>query len=158
MTAMKSISIRDANRHDLPAIIALLADDDLGKSREVVSEEIDPAYVRAFEVLAADPRTRLMVAEEAGRIVGCFELVFIPGLTRRGAERAQIEAVRVAKDVRGDGLGKLMMTWAINHAKSRGCRLIQLTSDKRRSRAHQFYTKLGFEQTHEGFKMELSQP
>ena len=158
MTAMKTVSIRDAQRHDLPAIIALLADDELGRGREIVSKEIDPAYVRAFEMLASDPRTRLMVAEQGGRIVGCFELVFIPGIARRGAERAQIEAVRVASDIRGDGIGKLMMTWAINHAKSRGCRLIQLTSDKRRARAHQFYAKLGFEPTHEGFKMELAQP
>jgi GNAT superfamily N-acetyltransferase len=158
MTAAKSVSIRDAQRHDLKAIIALLADDDLGKHREVVSDEIDPAYVRAFETIAADPRTRLIVAEQAGRIVGCFELVFIPGLGRRGAERAQIEAIRVARDVRGEGVGKLMIQWAINHAKSRGCRLVQLTSDKRRTRAHQFYAKLGFAPSHEGFKMEIAQP
>lgn len=158
MTAPKTISIRDAQRHDLHAVIALLADDELGKARETVSDDIDPAYVRAFEAIAGDPRTRLIVAEEAGEIVGCFELVFIPGIARRGAERAQIEAVRVASKVRGDGLGKLMMTWAINHAKARGCRFIQLTSDKQRARAHQFYEQLGFKATHEGFKMEIAQP
>lgn len=146
-------SIRDAEPADLPAVVALLADDVLGAGREALP--VDPAYARALAAIRDDARNRLLVMEAGGEIVGCFQLTFIPGLSHQGRERAQIESVRVAGTRRGQGLGERMMRWAIAEAKARGCGLVQLTTDKRRRDAHRFYERLGFVATHEGMKLPL---
>ncbi|HEY7486785.1 MAG TPA: GNAT family N-acetyltransferase [Streptosporangiaceae bacterium] len=143
---------RIATRADLPAIIALLADDILGKARDFTV--VDDAYERAFAAIDADPRNVLAVADD-GDIVGCLQITFIPGLGRHGAERAQVEAVRIRSDRRGAGLGRRFMTWAIDQARERGCALVQLTTDKVRTDAHRFYADLGFIATHEGMKLAL---
>lgn len=146
------VIFRDARREDVPAIVALLADDHLGAGRET---GLDDAYWQAFEQIAADPRNRLVVAEADGQVVGTLQLTLLPGLSRHGMLRAQIEAVRVAAQQRGQGLGHAMIEWAIGQARERGCGLVQLTSDKRRLDAVRFYESLGFTASHEGLKLPL---
>ncbi|MBO4163945.1 GNAT family N-acetyltransferase [Micromonospora antibiotica] len=150
---MTDVILREAVRDDLPAILALLADDVLGRAREHTG--VDEAYERAFAAITADPRNQQLVAERAGEVVGCFQLTYIPGLGRHGAERALVEAVRVRSDLRGHGVGQAMMTWAIDEARRRGCGLVQLTTDKSRTDAHRFYQRLGFVASHEGMKLPL---
>ena len=152
---MDEVIFRLATRADVPAVLALLADDALGASREVVTEEVDAAYWRAFEQIDADPRNELVVADDGGTVAGTCQLTFTPSLSRRGAERMTIEAVRVRDDLRGRGVGRDMMTWALDRARERGCRLAQLTTDKRRTDAQRFYASLGFAATHEGMKLTL---
>jgi GNAT superfamily N-acetyltransferase len=147
------VIFREATRADLPAIVALLADDVLGKSRDFAS--VDDAYERAFADIDADPRNLLIVADDGGEVVGCMQITYIPGLGRHGAERAQIEAVRVRSDRRGHGLGAELFAWAIDQARIRGCALVQLTTDKSRADAHRFYARLGFVASHEGLKLRL---
>lgn len=150
------VILRAAGVQDVPAIVALIAGDQLGATRDGVRDEADlAAYLAAFEAIDADPAHVLAVAESAGGIVGTMQLSFLPGLARRGALRAQIEAVRVAESTRGSGLGAAMMAWAIDEARRRGCALVQLTSDKSRADAHRFYRRLGFVPSHEGMKLAL---
>ncbi|MEV4489746.1 GNAT family N-acetyltransferase [Micromonospora coxensis] len=150
---MTDVIFREAVRADLPTLVALLADDVLGKARDVA--EVDEAYERAFADITADPRNQQVVAERGGEVVGCMQLTYIPGLGRHGAERALIEAVRIRSDLRGQGLGRLMIEWAIDQARQRGCALVQLTTDKSRDDAHRFYRTLGFVASHEGMKLPL---
>ncbi|MGC4833865.1 N-acetyltransferase family protein [Micromonospora vinacea] len=150
---MTDVIYREAVRADLPAVIALLADDVLGKARDFT--EVDEAYERAFAAIDADPRNQLIVAERAGELVGCLQITYIPGLGRHGSERSLIESVRVRSDRRGQGLGRDLMTWAVEQARQRGCALVQLTTDKTREDAHRFYLGLGFVASHEGMKLAL---
>ena len=147
---------RRATRADLPAIIALLADDALGQGREVVSDPVDTAYVTAFERIDRDPNQMLAVMTDAdGQVIGTLQLTYLAHLARRGALRAQIEAVRVARSARGQGLGAQMFAWAIAQARAQGCALVQLTTDNARPEAHDFYRRLGFVGSHVGFKLAL---
>ncbi len=152
---MDDVVFRVAGRADVPAVVALLADDTLGAARETVGEDVDASYWRAFEAIDADPRNLLVVADRGGEVVGTMQLTFIPSLSHRGGERAEIEAVRVRADQRGAGLGHAMIRWAVDQARGRGCRLVQLATDKRRTDAHRFYESLGFTATHEGMKLAL---
>lgn len=145
------VTFRTATKDDVPAIVVLLADDAIGAGRE---GDVD-AYWTAFAAIDADPRNDLVVADIDGEVAGTLQLTFIPGLSRMGAERAQIEAVRVSSSHRGRGLGHQLIEWAIGEARRRGCGLVQLTSDKRREDAIRFYESLGFEATHEGMKLPL---
>jgi GNAT superfamily N-acetyltransferase len=148
---------RKASSADLPEIIALLADDPLGAAREVASGATDQAYHEAFAAIEADRNQLLVVAvDDDDRVIGCLQLSFIPGLSRKGMWRGQIESVRIAAGHRGSGLGAAMIEWAVEQARQRGCGLVQLTSDKRRPDAIRFYEKLGFVASHEGFKRDLS--
>jgi GNAT superfamily N-acetyltransferase len=151
-------TFRRARREDLGGILALLADDDLGRGRESLADGDLPDYRAAFEAIDRDPNQLLAVVAEGPDILGCMQITFIPGLARRGAWRGQIEAVRVAPSRRGDGLGARFLAWAVEQCRARGCRLVQLTSDKRRERAHEFYHVQGFEASHVGFKLDLSAP
>jgi GNAT superfamily N-acetyltransferase len=144
------VKIRRAAAADVPAIVSMLADDPLGARRERPG---DPAYTAAFEEIAADPRQYLAVAIADDEVVGTLQLTFIPGLSRVGATRALIEAVRVRSDRRGSGLGGELVRWAITEARSRGAALVQLTTDASRKDAHRFYERLGFEATHVGMKL-----
>ena len=137
----------------MPAIVGLLADDVLGAGRESPGD-LEP-YRRAFAEIDGDDRQYLAVAEEDGRVVGTLQLTVLPGLSRQGARRAQVEAVRVAGSARRHGLGEALLRWAIEEARCRGCAVVQLTSDKARGDAHRFYERLGFTATHEGFKLTL---
>ncbi|MBF9128363.1 GNAT family N-acetyltransferase [Plantactinospora sp. S1510] len=155
---MADLVLRTALRADVPAIVAMLHDDEVSAARypgHPVSEEIDAAYWAGFDAVDADPRNELVVAERGGELVGTMQLTFIPSMSRRGAERLQIEAVRVRSDLRGAGIGRAMMTWAVDQARERGCGLVQLTTDKQRTDAHRFYVSLGFQPSHEGMKLSL---
>lgn len=152
---MTDLEIRPAEAGDLPAIVALLADDPLGARRERLADPLPESYTAAFAEIEADPRNELVVAERDGAVVGCLQLTFIPGLSRQGAERAQIESVRVARSERGQGLGRVLFEWAIARARARGCHLVQLTTDKSRPEALKFYESLGFAASHEGMKLAL---
>ncbi|KUJ66169.1 transcriptional regulator [Streptomyces albus subsp. albus] len=148
------MDFRTATRADLPAILALLRDEE--KVIDPAAIEVDEAYARAFEAVDSDPRNEMIVLVEGdGTVLGCLQLTYIPGLGRRGEERALIEAVRIRADRRGDGLGRTLLTWAIDRARGRGCTLVQLTSNKRRTEAHHFYGSLGFARSHDGFKLAL---
>ncbi len=149
------VVIRQARQADLPAIIALLADDQLGQHREEASDSPAACYRDAFAAITADPNQMMIVAESEGRVVGTLQLTFIPGLSRRGAWRGQVESVRVAKDHRNAGLGQAMMEWVEATCRARGCALVQLTTDKQRADAHRFYARLGYVASHEGFKKSL---
>ncbi|SFF78671.1 Ribosomal protein S18 acetylase RimI [Novosphingobium sp. CF614] len=153
---MNDLVMRDAREADLPVIVALLADDQLGDAREDPSVPLDPAYLAAFRALEASPHQRLVVAEREGHIVGTLQLSFIPGLSMRGAWRGQIEAVRIDRSLRGQGLGSWMIAWAVDQCRDRGCRLVQLTSHFSRIDAHRFYERLGWEKSHAGFKLKLA--
>ncbi len=154
---MQNIQIRRAKNEDLAAIIELLADDPLGKTREVVSRESCARYREAMAAIELDPNQFLAVLEEKGRVVGCLQLTFIPGLSRLGAWRGQIESVRIASSHRGRGLGRHIFEWAIDTCRERGCALVQLTTDKSRPGALRFYETLGFTASHEGLKLALQQ-
>jgi GNAT superfamily N-acetyltransferase len=145
--------VRRAERADIAAIVELIAADQIGATRD--GGELAP-YERAFAAIDDDPaQLVVVVTDDAHDVVGTLQLTVIPGLARRGATRAQIEAVRVREDLRGHGLGHALMQWAIGEARRRGCALVQLTSDKRRDEAHRFYGRLGFTASHEGFKLRL---
>ena len=144
---------REAVHADLAAIIALLADDVLGKTRDFTV--VDEAYERAFAAIEADPRNALVVADDQGEVVACMQVTYIPGLGRHGADRALIAAVRVRADRRGQGVGGDLTRWVIEQARARGCALVQLTSDKTRTDAHRFYARLGFVASHVGMKLTL---
>lgn len=145
--------IRRAAAEDVPAIVALIAADQLGRERD--GGDLAP-YRDAFAAIDADPAQLLaVVTDQAGAIVATLQLTVIPGLARRGALRAQIEAVRVEERLRGQGIGSALLAWAIEEATRRGCALVQLTSDKRRPGAHRLYGRLGFAASHEGFKLRL---
>jgi ribosomal protein S18 acetylase RimI-like enzyme len=145
--------IREARHKDLAAIVAMLADDELGRGRENPNDL--EHYSLIFGQIEGDVRNAIMVAEQGSKILGCFQITYITGLSRKGATRALIEGVRTHKDARGQGIGEAMMKHAVDMAKTRGCALVQLTSDKSRTRAHAFYERLGFKNSHEGFKLEL---
>ena len=153
---MPITTFRDANLADLPAIVALLAEDTLGEKREDASLPLDPAYEQAFHLIDANPDQRQIVAEKGGAVIGTMQLTFIPGIAFRGAWRGQIEAVRVAGSLRGQGIGAKMINWAVEQCRARQCRMVQLTSAKSRTAAHRFYERLGWTRSHEGFKIKLS--
>jgi GNAT superfamily N-acetyltransferase len=148
--------LREAVGDDVSAIVELLVDDQLGASRDgaTTDAELQP-YLHAFDAIDADPAHLLLVAADRGQVVATMQLSFIPGLARRGALRAQIEAVRVRQDYRSRRLGAAMFQWAISESRRRGCALVQLTTDKSRADAHRFYERLGFIASHEGFKLAL---
>lgn len=150
------VVLRRAIAADLPAIVALLAADQLGATRDgaATADDLIP-YQRAFAALDRDPAHLLVVAPAGADIVATMQLSFIPGLARRGSLRAQIEAVRVQEAYRDRGLGAGMFDWAIGEARRRGCSLVQLTTDKSRTDAHRFYERLGFVASHEGLKLKL---
>ncbi|MFD4719206.1 GNAT family N-acetyltransferase [Streptomyces sp. NPDC058423] len=150
---MSDLQIRPASPSHIPAIVAMLADDPLGAQRE--SPDDPTPYLAAFARLADDPNQHLVVAERDGRTVGTLQLTIIPGLSRRGATRSIIEAVRIHADERGSGLGTQLIEWAVEESRRHDCRLVQLTSDASRTDAHRFYERLGFEASHVGFKRVL---
>ncbi|MFI1974159.1 GNAT family N-acetyltransferase [Streptomyces wedmorensis] len=145
--------LRPATRAELPAVLALLADEE--KVVDPGSIVVTPAYERAFADIEGDPRNEVLVLADGDLVVGCLQATYIPGLGKGGAERALIEAVRIRADRRGGGLGRELMERASARAKERGCALVQLTSDKQRTDAHRFYASLGFARSHDGFKLKL---
>jgi ribosomal protein S18 acetylase RimI-like enzyme len=149
------VHIRTARRDDVPAIVHLLADDTFGASREQPTDPLPQAYWDAFDAISIQGGNELLVAEANGDVVGCLQLTVIPGLSRMGALRAQIEGVRVSSTHRGQRIGEALVDAATERAKTLGCVLVQLTTDRRRLDAHRFYERLGFESTHIGMKRAI---
>jgi ribosomal protein S18 acetylase RimI-like enzyme len=156
MNTPAPVVLRSARRDDLPRIVELLADDNLGAAREHVCDPVSEVYVTAFDAIVAEPGNCVIVAELHGEIVGCLQLTFVPGLSRRGATRAFIEGVRVSSNVRGLRIGELLVHDAIKRAKAASCSLVRLTTDATRKDAHRFYERLGFSATHIGYKLEIA--
>lgn len=149
------VVFRNAVEEDLPALVAMLADDILGQAREDAGLPLDPRYLDGFRAMAADANQRLLVAEEDGEVIGSLQLSFVPGLSHRGAWRGQIQAVRITASRRGQGLGGRMIAHAVELCRRRGCRMVQLTTSNERTDAHRFYERLGFAATHQGYKLAL---
>lgn len=145
--------LRPAGRAELPAVLALLADEE--RVVDPASIVVTEAYERAFAAVEGDPRNEILVLVDGELVLGCLQATYIPGLGKGGAERALIEAVRIRADRRGGGLGRELMARAVERARERGCALVQLTSDKQRTEAHRFYASLGFARSHDGFKLTL---
>ncbi|WP_442600691.1 GNAT family N-acetyltransferase [Paenibacillus sp. KN14-4R] len=147
--------LRHAALADLPAIVRLLADDELGATREQYLEPLPQAYIDAFSAIEKQEGNAVIVALENEDLIGCLQLTYIPGLARLGMSRAQIEGVRVDQRYRSRGIGEALFKHAIESARVYGCGLIQLTTDKKRTEAHRFYERLGFTSSHEGMKLDL---
>lgn len=150
-----TLAFREARRLEMPAIVELLADDALGRSREAFGDTLDPAYKQAFDAIDRDPKNRLIVADVDGEVVGCMQLTVIPHLTFKGGIRMQIEGVRVKETFRGRRVGAAMIEWAVASARALGCHLVQLTSNKSREDALRFYEGQGFEPSYVGYKLYL---
>ena len=150
------MKFRKAIKDDIPKIVEMIADDALGQTREDFKNPLPSIYYDAFQKIDTDPNQELIVIEDVdSSIKGTLQLSFIQYLTYQGGIRAQIEAVRIRKDKRGDGLGETLFKWAIERAKDRNAHLIQLTTDKKRPEALKFYEKLGFKASHEGMKLHF---
>ena len=154
MTAEGTV-FRKARREDVPAIVRLLADDELGRQRERYEDPLPDAYYLAFEQINRDSNHELIVAERDGRAIGTLHLTFLPSISFQGGWRAQVESVRVDESLRGLGIGTELMTWTIERARSRGVHVVQLTTHGSREDAHRFYERLGFKGTHLGMKLSL---
>lgn len=146
---------REARQNDLPDIIQLYCEDNLGTTREILSDPVDTVYLKAFEEISKDPNNRLYVIEDQGKVIGVMQYSVIAHLNRSGTKRAQIESVHIHPDHRNKGIGKKFMQFALDLAKSDGCGIVQLTSDKTRKDAHRFYADLGFLDSHIGMKIHI---
>jgi GNAT superfamily N-acetyltransferase len=152
---MSAISIRRAIEADVAAIVAMLADDTLGRAHEDTGLPLAQPYLDAFAAIDGDPNQFLAVMTDGDDVIGTLQIAFLTGLSLRGARRGQIEAVRVASSRRGEGLGQRLLEWAIDKCRERGCRVAQLTTNRSRLDAHRFYERLGFKASHIGYKLEL---
>lgn len=146
---------RIATIEDLPALVGMLADDHLGAQREDFSDPVNPAYLRAFESISNDPNNELIVVELDGKVVGTLQMTIYPNLSFKGSNRCLIQSVRISSELRGHGLGSKLMRWSVDRAREKGCVMVELASNKKRPDAIRFYNQLGFEQSHEGFKLML---
>ncbi len=155
MDANDPITIRRAGRDDVVAIIAMLADDHLGRARERLEEPLPKLYFEAFERVERDPNIELMVVEEAGRVVGCLQLCILPGLSSQGASRGLIEDVRVASDHRSRGIGEQLVRWAVERSRAKGCKVVELLTHHTRVDAQRFYERLGFSRSHVGMTIRF---
>jgi GNAT superfamily N-acetyltransferase len=152
---ISGISFRPAKRADLPDIVRMLADDPLGSKREEFKTPLRKSYYAAFDAIERDPNNELLVACVANEVIGVLQLTYIPYLTYKGGWRALIEGVHVDARVRSQGVGTRMFKWAMARARKRGCRMVQLTTNKARTDAKRFYEALGFVASHEGMKLLL---
>ena len=155
MSGKSSITIRRARRDDVAIIVAMLADDPLGSGRERLGDPLPPSYYSAFETLDRDPNIQLVVAEGQGIVVGCLQLCILPGLSSQGASRALIEEVRVAGARRSQGIGELLVQWAVAEARAKGCKLVELLTHATRVDAQRFYARLGFSASHVGMTVRF---
>jgi GNAT superfamily N-acetyltransferase len=153
---MKEYRFREAQSDELVFLVEMLADDELGRTRESPGTPLESGYIAAFESIQKDPNNELIVCESGGELLGMLQITFIPYLTYIGNWRALIEGVRVSSSQRGKGIGGKLFEWAIERAKEKGCLIVQLTSDKKRPDAIRFYEQLGFKASHEGMKLWFS--
>jgi ribosomal protein S18 acetylase RimI-like enzyme len=156
MSSISAVTLRPARRGDVPEIVAMLADDPLGRGRERIEDPLPPVYFAAFDRIDADGNIQLMVAEAAdGVVVGCLQLCILPGLSSQGASRGLIEDVRVATRCRGQRIGEQMVRWAIDQARARGCKVVELLTHHTRIDAQRFYARLGFQASHVGMTVRF---
>ena len=156
MAAISKVIIRRTRREDVGIIVAMLADDPLGGSRERIEDPLPPSYYSAFETLQRDPNIQLVVAEDGeGAVVGCLQLCILPGLSSQGASRGLIEDVRVASHCRSRGIGEQLVQWAVTDARSKGCKLVELLTHHTRIDAQRFYERLGFARSHVGMTVRF---
>jgi GNAT superfamily N-acetyltransferase len=153
--ALDRINFRQASIEDLPLIVGMLADDILGRQRELSEDPLPKSYIQAFREIDADPSNELIVAELDGDVIGTMQLTLTPSISFRGGKRCTVESVRVDEKHRGKGIGREMMLWAIDRAREKGCVSMQLTTHKDRVGAHRFYESLGFSKSHIGMKLKL---
>ena len=146
---------RLATRADLPSIVRMLADDELGNQRERYEDPLPESYYSAFEQIHNDPHHELIVTERNGKVIGTLHLMYLPSISYQGGLRVQIESVRVDKRFQSQGIGSAMMKWSVDRARQRGAHIVQLTTHKSREDAHRFYERLGFRGTHLGMKLSL---
>lgn len=151
----EGLLFRRATQADLPVIVRMLADDELGSQREQLADPLPDSYFKAFAAIDADSHHELIVAEMNGIVVGTLHLMFLPSVSFQGSLRSQVESVRVDSKVRNKGIGAQMMAYAIQRAKERGAHLMQLMSHETRTDAHRFYERLGFKKAHVGMKLSL---
>ncbi|MBR1171811.1 GNAT family N-acetyltransferase [Bradyrhizobium sp. DASA03005] len=151
----ETVSIRPARREDVAAIVAMLADDHLGRARERVEDPLPAVYYDAFARVERDPNLTLVVAESEGRVVGCLQLAILPGISSQGGIRGLLEDVRVAADCRSRGIGERLVQWAVTEAKARGCNLVELLTHQTRVDAQRFYERLGFAASHVGMTVRF---
>ena len=149
------INFRVATKQDLDKVVEMLADDELGSTRERYEQPLPESYINAFRAITSDPNNELIVAYQGNKLIGVQQITYTPYITHQGGWRATIEGVRTSSSMRGKGVGTRLIKWAIHRAKKRGCHLVQLTTDKQRVDALRFYEHLGFKATHEGLKMKL---
>ena len=152
---MTPLTYREATEADLPFLDALIGQDEVAARRDGIPPDNDRQQREAMHAIAADPNHELWIVEREGAPVASFHLSYLPGVSRQGAWRGQIESVRVVEEMRGQGVGETMMRWAMARCREHGCGVVQLTSDRQREAAHRFYERLGFKPTHTGFKMKL---
>lgn len=152
---MNTVVFREARREDLPEIVRMLADDELGSQREKVEEPLPESYYAAFEEISCDSNHQLVAAEVDGNVVGTLHLIFLPSISYQGGLRAQVESVRVDRKYQNQGIGSELMKWTIERARERGAHIMQLTTHKSREDAHRFYERLGFKKSHLGMKLNL---
>jgi GNAT superfamily N-acetyltransferase len=155
MMTSEKIEFLDATQDDLPEIISLLVDDELGKQREIKGNSLNPAYLAAFQEISSDKNNELIVGKKDRKVIAVLQVTYIPNLTLQGSKRALIEGVRVSSQLRGQGVGRKLFEFVFDRARKRGCKLMQLTTNKSRPDAYRFYENLGFNATHEGFKITL---
>ena len=155
MSAVSEVPVRPACRDDVAAIVAMLADDHLGRARERLEDPLPNVYYDAFARLSSDANIRLVVAEEGGKVVGCLQLCILPGLSSQGASRGLIEDVRVTYDRRSRGLGEQLVQWALGEARSKGIKLVELLTHNTRVDAQRFYESLGFARSHVGMTIRF---
>jgi len=146
------LTYRHATPEDLPFIVGLIVEDAVVATNDSVADANHADYAAALRAIDADPNQEMFVVEDAGKPIGCFQLSYLPGLMRRGMWRGMIEVVHVSESERNRGYGSQMMRWALERCRERGCGMVQLTSNKKRTDAHRFYERLGFSRSHEGFK------
>jgi GNAT superfamily N-acetyltransferase len=152
---MDGVGFRQASAADLPAMLRLLADDDVAQARGGYTAEVTPEVAAAFKEIERDPNNELWVGDLGGEVVAMLQLTLIPGLSRGGMRRALVEAVRVRADLRSRGIGEALMRHVEDRAKAAGCGLIQLTTDRKRLAAHRFYERIGYAPSHIGMKKPL---
>jgi ribosomal protein S18 acetylase RimI-like enzyme len=156
MAANSPVTIRRARRDDVGIIVAMLADDALGRARERLEDPLPESYFEAFEKVDCDPNIQLVVAQDGeGAVVGCLQLCILPGLSSQGASRGLIEDVRVATNRRSQGIGEQLVQWAVTEARARGCKLVELLTHNTRVDAQRFYVRLGFAPSHVGMTLRF---
>jgi ribosomal protein S18 acetylase RimI-like enzyme len=156
MHGVLRVTMRPARREDVAGIVAMLADDALGRGRERIEDPLPPCYFHAFKAIETDGNIQLMVAEAGdGGVVGCLQLCVLPGLSSQGASRGLIEDVRVAARCRSQGIGEQMVQWAVDEARGRGCKLVELLTHQTRVDAQRFYVRLGFQPSHVGMTLRF---